>query len=206
MYEIAKLNTDFINAVNGIDISTFQDAIRINVTITTLFHGTKTENNGVNLIFIFDSEPSAGELTELDVLIAAHTGKPVEPTALEKEISASKSAVDIAAGEARARYITVTPGQTAVYIEKEKQSKAFKDAGYPVDETGYGFVTAEKNAQSVTATVAADTVLAMSTGWKVIAANIEQTRLEYKNQISTAANINSAKALSNKAIALLNAM
>ena len=206
MHEVQKVSSDFVAASNGLDTSAMSNAIWVDEAIPTLFLGMRTNNDGTDVTFVFDSVPAGSELTQLDVLIAAHTGKPAAITVLNAEILKAKEEVDACAGEARARYITVAPGQSAVYIEKEKQSKAFKDAGYPVDETGYEFVTANKNADGVTAQVAADTVLAIANGWKLIAAGIEEIRIGYKNQITAAVDINAVKALKNKAKALLDAI
>lgn len=206
MFEIQKVGTDFVAATNGIDIDSLQDSIWVDAGITTLFHGCHTRNDLAEINFVFEVEPSAGEKTILDGIVAAHTGKPAEPSALDKEKELSKQLIDDCAGEARARYITVAPGQDAVYIKKEQQSQAYKDAGYPVDETGYELVTAQKNADSTTATVAADYILATAASWKIIAANIEELRISYKNQIGAAVDINSVIALRNKGRALLDAI
>lgn len=206
MFEIQKASTDFVAATNGIDFVSLQDAIWIDAGITTLFHGYRSENDFADIWFVFEVEPSAGEKTILDGIIAAHTGKPAEPSALDKQKAESSNLIDDCAGEARARYITVSPGQDAVYIKKEEQSQKFKDASYPVDETGYELVTAQKNADGTSATVAADYILAKAAAWKLLAANIEELRLSYKNQIDTAVDINSVKALTNKGRALLDAI
>jgi len=206
MYTISKVAADFVAIVNGLDATTLQNEIWINVNITTLFYGVATQNDNANIDFLFESEPSGAEKTELDSIIAAHTGKPTPLTALQQEVFNAKKEIDDCAGDARARYITISPGQSAVYIEKEKQSQTFKDSGYPADETGYEFVTAEKNAQGVSSTVAADTVLAMAGGWKLLAATIEETRLSYKNQVAAAPDVNTVIALKNKARAILNSI
>ncbi len=206
MYDVQKASTDFVAATNGIDYRSLQDTIWVDVLITTLFHGCRSDNDEADTYFVFESEPTAAELTQLDVIIAAHTGKPTPLTPLEEEVNAAKESIDSCAGEARARYITVAPGQSAVYMEKEKQSQKYKDEGYPADETGYELVTANKNADGVTAQVAADTVLAMASGWKLVAAGIEEIRIGYKNQVTAAADVNSVRALKNKARALLDSM
>ncbi|RME58088.1 hypothetical protein D6779_07220, partial [Candidatus Parcubacteria bacterium] len=56
--------------------------------------------------------------------------------------------IDEAAGQARARYITVAPGQEATYVEKARQAEAFKAAGYPtpVDVNLYPLIDAEVQA------------------------------------------------------------
>lgn len=206
MYEIQKTITDFTSIVVNLDVLKLQDEVWSNLNITTLFHGVRTNNDNAEIFFVFENEPDAGEKTVLDAIIGAHIGVAASASALDIEKSLAKKLVDDCAGEARAKYVTISPGQTAVYIEKEKQAKAFKDAGYPVDETGYEFITAEKNAQGVSATIAADTVLATAAGWKLLAANIEEIRLDYKNQITAAVDINSVIALRNKSRALLDAI
>jgi hypothetical protein len=206
MFEIQKASTDFVAATNGIDFVTLQDSIWVDAGITTLFHGCRSENDFADIWFVFDSEPSIGEKTILDGLVAAHTGKPAELSALDKQKAESSQLLDDCAGEARARYITVAPGQDAVYIKKEEQSQKYKDAGYPADETGYELVTAQKNADSSTATEAADYILATAASWKILAANIEELRMSYKNQIAAAVDVNSVIALANKGKALLDAI
>lgn len=206
MFEIQKNYSDFTAVVTTIDIISLQDTVWANINISTLFYGCITNDEDSTLKFSFDVEPSPTEKSELDNIVVAHTGKPAEPSALDKEKGLAKQLIDDCAGEARARYITVAPGQDAVYIKKEQQSQAYKDAGYPVDETGYELVTAQKNADSTTATVAADYILATAASWKTIAANIEELRISYKNQIGAAVDVNSVIALRNKGRALLDAI
>lgn len=206
MFEIQKSNEDFSAATNGVDFISLQNSIWIDGGITTLFHGCRSENNYTDIYFVFDSEPSAGEKTILDGIVAAHVGKPAEPSDLEKAKKRAKEFIDNCSCDARARYITVGAGQDAVYIEKEKQAQAYKDASYPADETGYELVTAQKNADSTSSTQAADYILATASGWKIIAASIEELRISYKNQIDAAVDVNSVIALQNKGRALLDAI
>lgn len=206
MFEIQKNSSDFVSVTNGIDFALIQDTIWTDAGITTLFHGCRSENDYADIYFVFDSEPSAGEKTILDGIISAHTGKPAEPSDLEKAKKRAKEFIDNCSCDARARYITVGAGQDAVYIEKEKQAQAYKDASYPADETGYELVTAQKNADGTSSTQAADYILATASGWKIIAASIEELRISYKNQIDAAVDVNSVIALQNKGRALLDAI
>ena len=74
MHEVQKAGTDFVAATNGVDLTIIQDAVWADVLVTTTFHGCRSENDYGDVYFVFDSVPAAGELTQLDVLIAAHTG------------------------------------------------------------------------------------------------------------------------------------
>jgi hypothetical protein len=137
---------------------------------------------------------SAGDVAVLDGLITAHT-PPATLSALDEAKKIAKQEIDDAAGMARRRYITVAPGQDAVYVEKGKDAQAYKDAGYPVDETGYEFVTAEKNATGKTATQATDDMLALGASWKVVAANIEEIRIGKKQEIDNAVDVATVNSL-----------
>jgi len=85
-------------------------------------------------------------------------------------------AVDCAAGEARSRYITVQPGQDAVYNLKLQQATACKAAGY--DATGLRLIEAESAATGKTVTEVCDVILATAAAWVDIAANIEAIRMK----------------------------
>ena len=84
--------------------------------------------------------------------------------------------VDVAAGEARARYITIAPGQDIVYELKRVQATAYKAAGYPADMTNYPLIEAEQLARGGTAQDAADFILSKSAAWQQLAASIELLR------------------------------
>src|SRR3954469_19016059 len=62
-------------------------------------------------------QPSGGEIEAYDLLPA------------RKESAAGS--IDVAAGVARSRYITVAPGQEGTYVYKAEHARAFKAAGYP---------------------------------------------------------------------------
>ena len=86
------------------------------------------------------------------------------------------SLVDVAAGEARQRYITTVPGQEITYELKRLQAEAHAAAGYPADLSPYPMIAAEQAARGGTAQAASDYILATSGAWVQLAANIEQIR------------------------------
>jgi len=88
----------------------------------------------------------------------------------------AKNAIDQAAGETRARYITVAPGQDAVYALKLDECKRYAAAGYPEDLTGWDFVAAEAAANSCSGKTACDEVLFIASQWSKLAAGIEMIR------------------------------
>ena len=195
----------FTSTTNGVDIGSMQCSIYINETISILLLGMRSEND-TTYYFDFEAALSGAEETELDVLIVAHIGNPAPLSELDAAVINAKLLIDSAAGEAREKYITIGKGQGATYIEKEKDAQAFKAAGYPIDETDYAYVTAEKNATATTATVAADNVIAISSQWKSINANIEELRIQYKKECSESVDVQTCQALSLKGMALLNAV
>lgn len=71
MHEVQKVSSDFVAASNGLDTSKMSNAIWVDEAIPTLFLGMRTNNDGTDVTFVFDSVPAGSELTQLDVLIAA---------------------------------------------------------------------------------------------------------------------------------------
>jgi len=101
------------------------------------------------------------------------------------ELQAAKNAeIDACAGAARARYITVAPGQEATYILKAQQAAAFKAGGYA--GTVPGLVQAEIDATGATAQQAADDILAQEAAWAYKAAQIESARRRGKVAVGAA--------------------
>lgn len=91
--------------------------------------------------------------------------------------------IDKAAGEARARYITVAPGQEAVYALKKEHAESYKAAGYPADTTAYPLIQAEADASGTSAQAACDFILSKAAQWVQLAATIEQLRQSAKQQV-----------------------
>lgn len=100
--------------------------------------------------------------------------------------TAALAAIDAAAGAARARYITIAPGQEATYLIKADQATAFKAAAYT--GTVPGLVQAEIDATGATAQQAADDILAQEAAWAVLAALIESARRRGKVAVAACAN------------------
>jgi hypothetical protein len=111
--------------------------------------------------------------------------------------------VDVAAGEARARYITVAPGQDVVYELKRVQAEAHKAASYPADLTDYPLINAEQTARGGTAQEATDYILTKSAAWQQLAAAIEQLRQKAKVDMATADSAADIEAIATTAITSL---
>lgn len=94
-------------------------------------------------------------------------------------------AIDAAAGRARARYITIAPGQEATYLLKSQQATAYQAAGYT--GTVPGLVQAEVTATGATAQQATDAMLAQEAAWATLAAAIESARRSGKVTAGNAA-------------------
>ncbi len=140
----------------------------------------------------------------LDAGVIVHDPLPPTVVSLDDVKAAALSAIDAEAGAARARYITVAPGQEATYILKAQQAAAFKAGGYsgPVP----GLVQAEMDATGATAQAAADDILAQEAAWAYKAAQIESARRRGKVAAGNAADAASVEAARAAAIAELGAL
>lgn len=125
------------------------------------------------------------------------------PPTLSQSIASALTDIDADAGKARARYITIAPGQEATYLLKAQQAVAFKAAGYtgPVP----GLVQAEIDATGATATVATDAILTQQAAWEAKAAQIESARRTGKVHVASATNVAAVKAALDIALAALAA-
>ncbi len=112
--------------------------------------------------------------------------------------------VDIAAGEARARYISTGSGQDAVYLMKAMQAKEFKNAGYT--GTIPLLIAAEMFITGGTAQQATDYVIATEAQWIYLAAEIEKIRRAAKINISALTDNNEISAYCNSVLNLLNSI
>lgn len=97
----------------------------------------------------------------------------------------ARNRIDESAGAARARYITVTPGQDATYQAKYADAKAFVLAGYPDDRIDqYPWVKAEAAATGASYGEAADGIKAVGDPWNmVIGPQIEELRIGGKKAL-----------------------
>lgn len=122
---------------------------------------------------------------------------------LEYHQERARNAIDAAAGKVRARYITVTAGQSETYQQKADDCASYKAAGYPADVSSYPWVMAEAAAQGVTHQVAADLVLSTKTAWSSVGAAIEEARLYGKRRVTEAATVAEISAAASSAISTL---
>jgi hypothetical protein len=98
----------------------------------------------------------------------------------------ARNQIDEAAGAARARYITVTPGQDATYQAKYADAQAFVRAGYPdADISQYPWVKAEADATGLSFALAADSIKAVGDPWNlVVGPAIESLRIGGKSALN----------------------
>ena len=92
--------------------------------------------------------------------------------------------IDIKCGAARAAYITSAPGQEITYMLKERDARAYLEAGSPYDATPYPLIYSEAQATETTPHNAAQIIVQMAQQWQMIAAAIEGKRIYWKRQIS----------------------
>lgn len=135
-------------------------------------------------------------------------GRPIAvdppPPPLDQVRAAAAAAIDAAAGAARARYITIAPGQEATYLIKAQQAREYRTAGYagPVP----ALVQAEAAATGETAQVACDRILAEEAAWVAKAAEIESARRRGKVAVGAALDAAAVEAARDAAIAELAAL
>lgn len=158
------------------------------------------------------SAQASGRRIEADANGYPVAVNPPPPTLAEVQ-AAALTAIDDAAGAARARYITVAPGQEATYMIKEAHARAFKAAGYPAAAVaGYLMVEAEAKAMSGDAPsaeqiqAAADGIIAQADAWIAKAAQIEQVRIGGKRAVSNAASVTDVETARTAAIAELSSL
>lgn len=133
----------------------------------------------------------------LDAAVAAYDPLP--------EIRARAAAdIDAAAGAARARYITIAPGQEATYLLKAQQARDFQAAGHagPVPS----LVQAEADATGETAEAACERIRAEEAAWVAKAAQIEAVRRRGKIQVAAAADVAAVAAVREAFLAELAAL
>lgn len=98
-------------------------------------------------------------------------------------------AVNAQIGAIRAQHITELPGQEMIYLRKETQARAFKDAydaDPTTDPTAYPLVAAEIGTTGATAIEVADTVIAVADQWEALAATLENLRMTALQAIENA--------------------
>lgn len=105
----------------------------------------------------------------------------LDPT-LDEVKSYAKARVDIKAEQARAKYLTAAPLQSATYVEKAREAREFKAAGYPpapFNPVTWPYVDAEMRAASdATPQAACDRILAEAVQY----AQVKGAAIEYERR------------------------
>lgn len=109
--------------------------------------------------------------------------------------------IDAAAGAARARYLTIAPGQEATYMYKSLQAAEYKAAGY--SGPAPLFVQAEADAIGCTAAEACDLISAQADAWLVKGSQIEGVRRKWKLALEVSTDKESDLALAMEEFAAL---
>lgn len=136
---------------------------------------------------------------------ALEAGVPAE-TILGALRPALRQHIDQAAGQARARHITTSPGQESTYIAKGQEAERYIADGAPADTAPYVMLTAEAGALGITVADLADQVIATRTAWLHLAGAVEAARLGGKAAVEGAETIAAAEAAAAVAIEALNAI
>ena len=117
-----------------------------------------------------------------------------------------RDAIDQAAGQARARHITTSPGQESTYIAKGQEAERYIADGAPADTAPYVMLTAEAGALGITVADLADQVIATRAAWLQLAGAVEAARLGGKAAVEGAETIAAAEAAAAAAIEALDAI
>lgn len=96
-------------------------------------------------------------------------------------------AIDNAAGKARQRYITTSPGQDATYTVKYAEALDYIAAGYPSDLSPYPFISGESQPNTwMTPTQAATRIATLGGYWReVIGPAVEAARINGKDALDS---------------------
>lgn len=173
-------------------VGTLDKAIHASAIVTPIAYIT---NVGDALDVFMSDALSGGDETILNDLVSGQV-IPAPMSDLDAAKLDAKAEIDTAAGQARSRYITVTPGQSAVYLRKAANAKAYLDAGSPAineevpeEVAVYPYVVAEKKAKNTTHPVAAQSLDSIAKQWDSLAAVMEEIRIQYKDLISNAPDV-----------------
>lgn len=102
----------------------------------------------------------------------------------------ARSAIDAAAGAARQRFITITPGQDATYLAKYNEALAYLRAGCPPDLSLFPWVAAEAAGTGLSGIDAATRIKAAGDPWHTdIGPRIEGMRVGGKARLAQCAQI-----------------
>jgi hypothetical protein len=120
-----------------------------------------------------------------------------------------RALIDKSAGTARARYITVAPGQEATYQLKKAETERYLAAvalAEPVSSNDYPFIFGEALATGQTTDAVAAVISATAAAWMQKAAQIESARLAGKKAVTEAENHAEASLAATEAREVLEAL
>lgn len=108
--------------------------------------------------------------------------------------------IDKQAGAVRGRYITTTPGQEMIYLEKRREAElilADPGQGDNVPDASTPHITSEASQHGVTRFEKAVEVVTMAQLWATISPAIETLRLAAKDAVNAATTVAQARAAAN---------
>ncbi len=122
-----------------------------------------------------------------------------------KEIA--RAQIDALASACRLRFISTGVGQDATYVSKERECRAYREAGYPDDLTGYPYIAAESAATGLSPRQTADDLIATADTWNlVLGPQIEGVRRGKKVEVDGCTNQAEIDAVVASARAAFNAV
>lgn len=114
-------------------------------------------------------------------------------TAKELAEAKAKAAqeINVKSGKSRLYFITEIPGQSMIYSAKEVEAKQYlvedpDGTSTTIDTTGYPFIHNEIGVTADTAYAVAQVFLNLAQQWRYVGSQLEQMRVGYNAQISTA--------------------
>jgi len=124
--------------------------------------------------------------------------------ALKNAVDEAKIAIDAAASVARARHVTQGILQQQIYDMKAAEAQSYIAANYPKVTTGYPLLTEEALAIGKTVAALADSIVATKNAWLVMAGKIEGARINGKQGVSNAADVNAVETAKSDALLALS--
>ena len=103
--------------------------------------------------------------------------------------------IDVLRGETRAKFITVIPGQEAMYISKRNEALGLILEGETADPLEFPLLASEVGTTASTIYEVAQIVLNLNWEWKQLAKIIEQASLQAKNNIAAAQSVDEIKTI-----------
>lgn len=146
------------------------------------------------LVALRDNPPSAAAIPTEDFLpppaepVAPPIIDPILDVPLAESILNAENAIDRAAAQARARFISSGTGQDGVYVVKGQQAEAYAAAGFTGPVPSY--IAKEAEVLGITAQAAAENMLAMRDVWNTqVGPQIEGLRIGGKKKVRVATTV-----------------